>query len=284
MGGFLGGLLSIWQFDRGVAILFLLCVISFLVMTGVLVSKIVRSVRATTKQIRTWMRDSGRTTPPDTPNPELGAESPALVNLLVTRGKLSRDAVRATVLDLAARGAVELYQPGTDPAGTVILATHEIDGELTTYERRVLDELRPCPPRTVLFGLPFLQPKGMRRWHRQFRREVQEEARGKQLTFLDSSIMGKAVMACATPCGVIGFFGGLGPFVILLFVVLIPIYNGRSRAWLTVAGRSALGRWLGVRLWLQAHEVFAELPPAAVAIWGRYLAYGAALEVSAGPR
>ncbi|MFD0819180.1 hypothetical protein ACFQ0D_12890, partial [Micromonospora zhanjiangensis] len=39
-------------------------------------------------------------------------------------------------------------------------------------------------------------------------------------------------------------------------------------------------RWLGVRGWLTGHESFADLPPAAVAVWGRYLPYGAALGVT----
>jgi hypothetical protein len=48
----------------------------------------------------------------------------------------------------------------------------------------------------------------------------------------------------------------------------------------TAAGRAAAARWLGVRGWLRGHEQFAELPPAAVAVWDRYLAYGAAVGAS----
>jgi hypothetical protein len=46
---------------------------------------------------------------------------------------------------------------------------------------------------------------------------------------------------------------------------------------LTAEGRRAAAHWLGVAAWLRAHEPLRDLPPAAVAVWDRYLAYGAAL-------
>jgi hypothetical protein len=42
----------------------------------------------------------------------------------------------------------------------------------------------------------------------------------------------------------------------------------------------AAARWLGVRDYLGRNEVFRTLPPASVAIWDRYLGYGAALGVA----
>jgi hypothetical protein len=48
----------------------------------------------------------------------------------------------------------------------------------------------------------------------------------------------------------------------------------------TPAGVAAASRWFGVQAWLRNHEQFAGLPPSAVAIWDRYLAYGAALGVT----
>ena len=45
----------------------------------------------------------------------------------------------------------------------------------------------------------------------------------------------------------------------------------------TPAGRDVATRWLGVRAWLRGHEAFGDEPPAAVAIWDRYLSYGAAV-------
>ena len=45
----------------------------------------------------------------------------------------------------------------------------------------------------------------------------------------------------------------------------------------TAAGRAVAARWLGLKTWLRNTAAFADLPPAAVAVWDRYLAYGDAL-------
>jgi hypothetical protein len=45
----------------------------------------------------------------------------------------------------------------------------------------------------------------------------------------------------------------------------------------TPAGREVAARWLGVKAWLRGNEGFADQPPSAVAVWDRYLGYGAAL-------
>jgi hypothetical protein len=47
---------------------------------------------------------------------------------------------------------------------------------------------------------------------------------------------------------------------------------------LTPAGRAAAAHWLGVATWLRAHDTMRDLPPGAVAVWDRYLAYGVALD------
>src|SRR5690242_3656317 len=107
-------------------------------MTVMLISKVVHGIVGSSRQVHTWMRDSGRLTHPDAATPDLGSEPPALVNLLLTRGKISRAAVLATVLDLAARKAVTLHQPDNDPRGTVVMATAPATDDLTAYERRVL--------------------------------------------------------------------------------------------------------------------------------------------------
>ena len=58
-------------------------------------------------------------------------------------------------------------------------------------------------------------------------------------------------------------------------------YGARIRTvWPTAAGRAASARWLGVRDQLRHHEGFDDQPPAAVAVWGRLLAYGIALGVA----
>jgi hypothetical protein len=64
-------------------------------------------------------------------------------------------------------------------------------------------------------------------------------------------------------------------FFVLLGAVAVSV--GRSGDTATAAGRAAAARWLGVRAQLTATEAFADLPPASVAVWGRYLSYGAAV-------
>jgi hypothetical protein len=49
---------------------------------------------------------------------------------------------------------------------------------------------------------------------------------------------------------------------------------------LTDEGRVAAAHWLGVRDFIGDHGNFDDLPPAAVAVWDRYLAYGAAMDLS----
>ena len=147
------------------------------------------------------------------------------------------------------------------------MAVREDGAELTEYERRVVAELRAGGTRARLVELPILRSSGLRRWHRQFRREVQAEARERGLTYLDTSIIAKTVAATFVPCTVIGFFAGLGGILIIPFIIATIVFGERTRVWLSRAGRETLARWLGVRLWLEAHEVFADLPPASVTVW-----------------
>ena len=60
-----------------------------------------------------------------------------------------------------------------------------------------------------------------------------------------------------------------------LVVALSAHHQGRTQA-----GRDAASRWLGVREFLEGARSLDSLPPAAVAIWDRYLAYGAATNAS----
>jgi hypothetical protein len=71
-------------------------------------------------------------------------------------------------------------------------------------------------------------------------------------------------------------FGTIGAGLVIWVVLTSAIrLFGDQRD--TPAGAEAAGRWLGVRDYLGRNEVFPTLPPASVAIWDRYLGYGAAL-------
>lgn len=66
----------------------------------------------------------------------------------------------------------------------------------------------------------------------------------------------------------------------LVFGLLALLAKGPAGECDTPYGRQVAAQWLGVRDWLRDHPEFGDLPPAAVAVWGRYLPYGAALGVT----
>ena len=70
---------------------------------------------------------------------DLGPESPAIVNHVVHR-RLTANAVPATLLDLAARHHLALFEAG--PGNTVVQVRSGGDAPLTDYEEQVLDLVR----------------------------------------------------------------------------------------------------------------------------------------------
>jgi hypothetical protein len=241
---------------------------------------------------------------PGQASPDLGDEPPAVVNLLANRWHLSEDAAESTVLDLAARGYLELRQPGDDPRHTTVHLRGEADqagnpGEdaLTAYERRVLDRIRTLAVDGVVpvTALTFRNAARARRWNRALHREVVADARRRGLTrkrFEAALVSALCAVAAVSAAGVTlagvrlalrdddsDLVGALwvGLFVFGMLCAFAASGAGERD---TAAGRELAARWLGVRNWLRAHEEFANLPPAAVAVWDRYLSYGAALGVT----
>jgi hypothetical protein len=102
------------------------------------------------------------------PTLDLGPEPPELANFLVHDFRPTRVAVPATLLDLAARGFVELEHRG--PEQYVCRLRDWPEPTATAYERRVLDHLREresggiVPPQALTTG-PAADSK---RWWRQF--------------------------------------------------------------------------------------------------------------------
>ena len=226
---------------------------------------------------------------------ELGDEPPALVNMLVNRWTVTEDAAESTLLDLAARGFVEFRQPGDDPMQTTLHLppTPPDETGLRPYERRVLARVRGLAVDGVLplTALTFRDQSQARSWSRRLRAEVVADARaaglsrrrfGPRVTTLLSAaalLAGVFVGLAAAHYGTWraegdnpGFAAGIGTFAVLS--VLAGATPGERD---TPLGRQVAARWLGVRAWLRGHEQFDELPPASVAIWDRYLGYGAAL-------
>ncbi|TBL26555.1 DUF2207 domain-containing protein [Verrucosispora sp. SN26_14.1] len=227
--------------------------------------------------------------------PELGAEPPAVVNLLVNRWSLTEDAAEATLLDLAARGFFEVRQPGADPMqSTVHLpAAPPDEAGLRPYERLVLDRVRGLAVDGVLplTALTFRDEARARAWNKRLRGQVVADARAAGLSRrrfgprVTALLVGTALVA-AVVVGLAALHhaswhptSGNYPFIagIAVFVLLSTLAGASPGERDTVLGRQTAARWLGVRAWLRGHEQFDELPPAAVAIWDRYLGYGAAV-------
>ena len=217
---------------------------------------------------------------PDPPTLDLGPEPPAIANFLVHDFRATRDAVPATLLDLAARGVVELEERG--PGSYVCRLESTADDSLTPYERRVVDLLRQresggiVPAQALTTG----PSKESSRWWNQFRSEVVADAqqRGLCLDILDGKTLKRLAIAALGPAAVLwaltSFSAGLGYFVAA--GVLLGVVMARHTQRDTPAGLAAASRWLGVRAKLAEDEVFREQPPIAVAMWERHLAYGAA--------
>jgi Predicted membrane protein (DUF2207) len=236
--------------------------------------------------------------PPAAPaTPELGQEPPAVVNLLANRWRLNEDAAEATLLDLAARRLIELRQPANDPMHTTVHVRATPVPDLQPFEERVLSRIRGLAVNGVIpvTALTFRDQSQAKSWNRRLHREVVADARARGLSrrrFSGAIVAGLTAIAAVTASGLSFAMlrselraedGDVGAWVgtwILSFLVLGVIAGSQRGERDTVAGRAAAARWLGVRAWLRGHEEFAELPPASVAVWDRYLPYGAALGVT----
>jgi Predicted membrane protein (DUF2207) len=216
---------------------------------------------------------------PAPPTLDLGPEPPAIANLLVHDFRVTRDAVPATLLDLSARGFVELEERG---AGSYVCRLEEKDEPLTAYERRIVDHLRRresggIVPAQALTTGPSAESK---RWWTDFQREVVADAqsRGLCLDILDGKTFKRLAIGALGPAAVLwaftSFKAGVVYWVIAAF--LLGVVKARHTQRDTPAGLAAASQWLGVRAKLADDEAFRSQPPIAVALWERHLAYGAA--------
>jgi hypothetical protein len=224
--------------------------------------------------------------------PDLGPEPPAVVSLLVDDWSTSAATAESTLLDLAAAHHVELRQPDADPYRTTIHLPpgRPDDAGLRPYERQVLDRIRTLAVDGVvpLTALGFRDDNEARAWHRALRAAVVADARAAGLS---ERRFGRPTMAAlyvgalavGVVCGLVAVHRSHLTWTFLTVLPVAAVLAGlvqRVGERGTPAGLAAASRWLGVRAWLRVYEQFAELPPSAVAIWDRYLAYGAALGVT----
>jgi len=241
---------------------------------------------------------------------ELRDDPPAVVNLLVNRGRPNEDAARATLLDLAARRIIEISQPGDDPLRPVVQIRERQPQGLTAYENRIFDRLRRTAPDGRLVPLAALTDAYAQEgfwWWDSFRREVRADA--KKAGYTDDSwfswstvllMLGAFWIAMLIgTLALLPFYGSLEgmevdpereqaapgfPLIVsgcvcLVVVTLLVLYllayhdfDGFTRK-----GNAATSHWLGVANYLKAHEDYDDVPAAGVTIWDRYLAQGVAL-------
>jgi len=219
---------------------------------------------------------------------DLRDEPPALVNLLVNEVNLTGDAVAATILDLDVRRHLEIIQ--LSPDENLVVPHRNGDDALLPYEERLLQVVETAaaggPHATIPAIAEALRPGSAETWLR-FGAEVTRDARRRGLTASPATgretkaLMILSLLPCvglliAAPLAYI-----VTPFLFvgLLLSGVIAMIIGNTSV-LTDAGRTAAGHWLGVKNFIDNHAVFEDLPPGAVAIWDRYLAYGAAMGIS----
>jgi hypothetical protein len=224
---------------------------------------------------------------------ELRPESPAVAGMLTHRFEVTRDATAATLLDLAARGSVEIDQLGDETFVTAKAA----DPALLRHEELVLAHVRSLGGVRVPAAALTTGPQDRSsRWWRRFRKAVIADARRRALCqpVWDREVVGGLAGAFVV-CGFV-FWASVRfdldsvettPLFVVTLVALIVagavvagiVASDRQRD--TALGRQAAAHWLGFRQHHEDNDVVATLPPAAVTVRGRYLAYCAALGLAA---
>lgn len=240
------------------------------------------------------------------PGPEAlelpGDEPPAVVAMLTDGWEVDREAVPATLIDLAARKILAIE--GVGPERFIVrLRPNASTAGLTFYEQQVLSHVRelasgdgtvPCEALTT-------GPEdSSKAWWKRFQASVVEDARARglsrgrwskwMLTVLGAAALVPSVLVAlalvVTPPkdsgddeNPVGAFIGITA-IAWFGLMAVPTKLRAERD--TPAGREAAARWLGLRDHLAATGGFDEAPPASVAIWDRFLSYGAALGVAGG--
>jgi Predicted membrane protein (DUF2207) len=228
------------------------------------------------------------------PNPE----PPAVVSLLANYWDITEDAAESTLLDLGARKYLEFRQPANDPFQTTVHVRVDAPTGLNRYEQRVFDRVKGIAIGKVvpLTALTFRDPAQAAGFAKRIRADVRADARARGLSqrrFSKSTVGGLVTLAAVAAVGVTlgaALFidwrhahtrdndpRGILGLAVVVFGFLAAVAGRDVGERDTPLGREVAARWLGVKAWLQNTEAFGELPPSAVEVWDRYLAYGAAV-------
>lgn len=165
-------------------------------------------------------------------------------------------------------------------------------GPLLPFEKRILHRVTVLanggvvPARALQQGTKDQDAK----WHKAFDREVVADARARGLSRAryNAGIKALLVVLAVVPAVLAAVAadrsrangdgnGGLFGAVLVGALIVVASLNGERE---TEAGQQVCAEWLGLRDWLAADEQFRRLPPAAVAIWDRYLAFAAGFGIA----
>jgi hypothetical protein len=234
-----------------------------------------------------------------------GPEPPAVVNLLVTDWDLGHEAVPATLIDLAAKRFVDIDMVGDSTYVSARRRGTADPARLTRYESMVLGHIWDLAERTEDGRIPAealtTGPEhSAKRWWKRFHSSVIDDARDRGLSRPRWPATVKTVMILlALPVAFVAALaastlpddpddpdddplGGAIACGIGSLVGATALVASRSGERDTPAGREAAAKWLGLRELLAEDPLFAEQPPASVAIWDHLLAHGTALGVAHG--
>ena len=233
---------------------------------------------------------------------EPGPEPPAVANLLVNRCRVTTAAAAATLLDLAARHWLDLFEAG--PGQYVVRVQPPRDEPLSPYEEQVLALVRE---HAVGGSAPLaaieLDADAAARWHTDFANKVLDDARARGLVqrrwnrtdARDLGVLAALALALIAAGLYVArvesgsatdhnrfsrddWFLVAGGLWLALMAGLAALRSVRYSA----AGEAAAARWLGFKGFLRDQGGFGDANPAAVAIWNRLLAYGAGVGVARG--
>ena len=228
-----------------------------------------------------------------------GQEPPAAVSLMVNRWRSDEDAIDSTLLDLAARGFLELRETGEEPTQTTARLRKGDGRSLTSYEQQILDRVHRLSVNgeTLLSSPAFNSWTEARRWRAIFYQAVVEEARTRGLcrprlssttrrALLLAAILPSVLMfvtwwwvdselSAKVPDQVTGALIGTGAIYLAQYFVVDFGWADQT----TPEGVAATESWLALREHLTTLEGVADLAPADVASWGREMAYASALGV-----
>ncbi|AXI80595.1 DUF2207 family protein [Peterkaempfera bronchialis] len=222
------------------------------------------------------------------PAGELADQSPAVVDLITGHWRLTGEAPAATLLDLAARGVVQIEEIG--PELSLVRLRHD-PGDLNPYEKLVLEHLQALAvDGVVATGALAEGSRDLSRWWKSFRRKVIVDARSQGLSqprwsraqaAVLTAAAGVPALAIAVAVTVDDRKHSAGPGAGIVSWVLLTLLMGKLNGERgTRRGAELAGYWLGVRKHFAASGRFPQLPAASVTLWGRHLAYAAALGVA----